>query len=74
MGNQKKPIKADNREIVIIDYLTENEFITNKIARELLGLADSTTKRILMNMVEKDILRVEGERKTTKYYSKWFKK
>lgn len=70
MGNQKKPIKADNREIVIIDYLAENEFITNKIARELLGLADSTTKRILMNMVEKYILSVEGERKTTKYYSK----
>ena len=64
----KKPIKADNREIIVLEYLTENEYITNKIARDLLGLADSTTKRILSGMVEKGTLRVEGERKSTKYY------
>lgn len=65
----KKPIKAE-REEKIIQYLQTNETINNKEARELLGLADSTTKRILKEMVIENILIVEGERKTRKYLLK----
>ena len=42
----------------------------DKEAREVLELADSTTKRILKEMVEDDILVVKGERKTRKYLLK----
>lgn len=62
----KKPIKAERKEI-IIKYVLEKGAITNKGARELLGLADSTTKRILKEMVEEEILFIEGERKGRKY-------
>lgn len=62
----KKPIKADRKEI-IVKYVSENGFITNKETRELLGLADSTTKRILKEMAEEGILSIEGERKTRRY-------
>lgn len=48
-------------------YIQENGSITNKATRELLGLADSTTKRILKEMVREDILKIEGERKARKY-------
>lgn len=62
----KKPIKADRKEI-IVNYILKNGFITNKEARELLGLADSTTKRILKEMVDEGVLIIEGERKARKY-------
>ena len=65
----KKPIKADKREM-IIEYVRENGCISNKEARELLGLADSTVKRILKEMVEEDLLVIEGERKARKYLLK----
>lgn len=65
----KKPIKADKREM-IIEYVRENGCISNKEARELLGLADSTVKRILKQMVEEDLLVIEGERKARKYLLK----
>ena len=59
----KKPIKAERKE-VIIKYVSENGFITNKEVRELLRLADSTTKRMLKQMVDEKILVIEGERKS----------
>lgn len=81
--NDKKPIKADKKPIkadkntvtndrhkTIIKYVKDNGSISNKEARELLGLADSTTKRILKSMVEKDLLVVEGERRARRYLLK----
>lgn len=65
----KKPIK-DDRKAIIIKYVSENGFITNKQAREMLGLADSTTKRILKEMVMEGKLLIEGERKARKYLLK----
>ncbi len=78
--NGKKPIKADKRPIkadkkpiknerknTIIKYIKENGSITNKEARELLGLAESTTKRILKEMVEESVLKIEGEKKARIY-------
>ena len=58
----KRPINEERKE-TIKKYVEENGSITNKEARELLGLADSTMKRILKEMVNEDILIVEGERK-----------
>ena len=51
----------------IIDYINVHGEITNRETRELLGLADSTTKRFLRKMVAQSLLVVEGIRKTTRY-------
>ena len=50
--------------------MKEHGSISNMEARELLGLADSTVKRLLKEMVEENILKVEGERKTRRYLLK----
>ncbi|MCQ4635704.1 winged helix-turn-helix transcriptional regulator [Anaerovorax odorimutans] len=63
----KKPIKLE-RERMILQYIEEHESITNKEARELLGLAESTTKRILKDLVKQGVLCEQGERKLRKYY------
>ncbi len=69
----KEPEKADKKSTkfaryrMIVEYVTQNDCITNKKARELLGLADSTTKRVLKGMADEGILVVEGERKARKY-------
>ena len=72
----KKPIRTD-KELIraernkhIIQYVKEHESISNKEARELLGLADSTVKRLLNKMVAENILAVEGERKARRYLLK----
>ena len=72
----EKPIKTDKRPINlerkdrIVKYIEENGSISNKDAREILGLADSTTKRLLKKMVEENILTMEGEHKARKYLLK----
>jgi len=69
----KKPIETDKKPIetsnanVILDYLNDHDFINNQIARELLGLADSTTKRLLKNMVDENLLIAIGERRNRIY-------
>lgn len=63
----KKPIKSD-REQLIMKYIEQNGSISNKEARELLGLAESTVKRLLKDMVENDLLIMRGERKGRKYF------
>lgn len=62
----KKPINTERKD-VIIKYIKENGSITNREAREILGLAESTTKRMLKEMVGENILIIEGERKTRRY-------
>lgn len=62
----KKPIKAD-RDDIILFYVQEHGCITNKEARELLGLAESTTKRILKQMVANSLLQEQGNRRTRCY-------
>lgn len=64
---EKKPIN-DERKDRVLDYIKENGSISNKEARELLGLADSTTKRLLNELVKKEILKTEGERKARRYF------
>ena len=62
----KKPIKADRKE-QIVQYVKKQGSISNMEARDLLGLADSTVKRLLKEMVEENILVIEGERKARRY-------
>jgi len=72
----KKPIKADKKPInaerkeKIIEYLQRYGSISNREAREVLGLADSTTKRILASLVKENIVDIEGERKMRRYFLK----
>lgn len=53
----KKPIKTDRHER-IARYVKEHGSISNMEARELLGLADSTVKRLLKEMVEENIVKL----------------
>lgn len=69
----KKPIKLDRKVIKgerrakILDYIVRNNSITNQEAKIILGLAESTTKRLLKEMVDEGVLRSEGERKGGRY-------
>ncbi|MDO4272876.1 MAG: ATP-binding protein [Eubacteriales bacterium] len=62
----KKPIKADRID-KILDFIDLNGSITNKESRMILGLADSTVKRVLKDMVKAGLLMEEGERKARRY-------
>ena len=71
----KKPIKADkfsltDNEKKVLEYLKEHDSISNSEARDILNLAESTTKRILADMVNKNLLTAVGERKARKYIIK----
>ena len=76
----KEPIKADknliitskqrkkfDRENLIIKYVEEHGSISNMEARQILVLAESTTKRFLKEMVKEGLLLEEGERKNRRY-------
>ena len=63
----KTPIKYIDIEQLIIRYLQENEYITNKIVKELYNLKDTKSKTILRSLVKKNILISEGANKNRKY-------
>ena len=65
----KKPINLE-RQTLILDYVKKHGLISNKEARELLGLAESTTKRFLSQMVKDGLLVEQGERKARVYVLK----
>ena len=52
----------------IMAYALKLGCIRNREARDLLGLAESTTKRLMKQMVEAGLLRAEGQRKARVYY------
>ncbi|WP_417088947.1 winged helix-turn-helix transcriptional regulator [Eubacterium maltosivorans] len=55
---------------MILDYVKNHGLISNKEARELLGVAESTTKRFLSQMVKDGLLVEQGERKARVYVLK----
>ena len=72
-GNDKADKKADKkfeRQQLIIEYLQREESVSNREARAILGLAESTTKRILKQMVQDEILSESGQRKGKRYFLK----
>lgn len=66
-------VKADRNIIIqerqqrIIEYVKQYGQISSGEARELLGLADSTTKRMLKQMVQENLLEEQGERRARIY-------
>ena len=71
----EKPIKADKSDLTenekkVLEYLEGHGSISNSEARDILNLAESTTKRILADMVNKNLLSAVGERKARKYMIK----
>ena len=69
-ADKKAEKKADidaKREKKILNYIKAYGSINNTEARELLNLADSTTKRFLKSLVDTGKLIAEGERKSRKY-------
>lgn len=52
---------------MITEYVSENGHISNREARQLLSLAESTTKRILKQMVLDGYLIEQGEKKSRIY-------
>lgn len=66
----KKADKRIERQQAIIQYIKAEGSVSNKEAREILGLAESTTKRILREMVQDEMLSENGERKAKRYFIK----
>ena len=66
-ADKKAEKKQQQYHAKIIEYLKVREFVTNSVAREMLKLAASTTKRVLADMVEHDLIVAEGERRTRRY-------
>ena len=70
---EKKPIKADKKPLSeerrqrIKEYIREHGCISNREARKLLNLAESTTKRLLKQMVLDGCLIEQGEKKSRIY-------
>mgnify|MGYP000332123339 CR=1 FL=1 len=62
-----KQRKKFDRENLIIKYVEEHGSISNMEARQILVLAESTTKRFLKEMVKEGLLLEEGERKNRRY-------
>lgn len=54
-------------ENLIIKYVEEHGSISNMEARQILVLAESTTKRFLKEMVKEGLLLEKGERKNRRY-------
>ncbi len=69
----KEPIKADKKPIdierkeKILEFIKENGSISNREAREILNLAESTTKRLLKSMVDQGVLIIDGQKKARRY-------
>lgn len=72
----KLPISADKllteNEKLIVEYLEQHNSITNKIAREQIGLKETATKNLLKKMSEKQLIVAVGKGKGRHYilYSK----
>ena len=63
----EKPTDINSKELTIIDYLKENDFITNKKVRELLSVSTEAAKRLLQSMVKKGYIIAEGMNKGRRY-------
>lgn len=61
-------LNLTNNQNLIIDYLTVNSTITNRIARKLLGLSTTATRDTLNKLVILGILSYSSERKSQKYF------
>lgn len=63
----KSEVLIEKEELQILKFLEANKFITRKKAEELLGVSQATANRILKDMISKDLLRLTGQGKNTRY-------
>ncbi len=54
----------------VLDYLEENEYITNKEVQDLLGVKESRALKILRSLVEEEILAKGGKSRNSYYVLK----
>ncbi len=70
LGDDRKPMRLSSEELVILDYVYQFGSITIQDAIDALTIPKRTTQRRLMELVEKSILRVEGNGPATRYVLK----
>ena len=54
-------------EKFIIEYLKNNEYITNKVLQDVCNIKDTKSKTILRNLVSREIILLEGANKNRRY-------
>ena len=59
--------KNEERTKLVIKYLSQNNSINNKEAKNLLDISEATAKRFLNKLVKENILEAVGEYKARKY-------
>ena len=62
--------KNEERTKLVIKYLSQNNSINNKEAKNLLDISEATAKRFLNKLVKENILEAVGEYKARKYIKK----
>lgn len=70
ISSDKVAISNDNlskNENKIIQYLKNNEFVTNATVRNLTSLSQAGARKMLSNMVTKKLIYAEGEKRGRKY-------
>lgn len=65
--DQSKPLRLDQEELQLLDYVYQFRSINLAEAEEVLSTARRTTQRRLMNVVDKKILKITGKGPATKY-------
>ena len=53
--------------VMILDYLSKNEYITRKEVERLCGFSPATSKRVLKDLREQEKIVLEGQSKSSKY-------
>jgi predicted HTH transcriptional regulator len=64
----KKYDKVENMGDIILKYLSENEYITNSIARAILNKSATTTRRVFKYLDENGLVKTTGINKSKKYF------
>ena len=62
--------KNEERTKLVIKYLSQNNSINNKDAKNLLDISEATARRFLNKLVKENILEAVGEYKARKYIKK----
>ncbi len=66
VSESDEKILSDNEKI-ILSYIENNISITNKVAREQIGLKETATKKLLNKMCERKLLSAVGKSKGRHY-------
>jgi len=67
LDQNQKPMRLDYEELTVLDYTYQFGAITIQDAIDVLSLPKRTAQRRLMDLVEKGILKVDGQGPATRY-------